>query len=82
MNAWIKRADGKTCPVCRVAIHANQLQRFTVDEKNKEEPPPPLPTADEPAPRTKREIQYNKIGEAKPFSRVTVAHEYSSFRTV
>ena len=63
----MKRPDGKTCPVCRVVIRPDQLQRFAVGEKDKEKPPPPLPTVGEPAPRKKREIQYNKIGEARSF---------------
>lgn len=63
MNAWTARRDGKTCPVCRVVIHTDQLQRFTVEDKNKEASPPPLITSDEPAPKSRREIRYNRIGK-------------------
>ena len=48
-------------------IRPDQLQRFAVDEKDKEKLPPPLPTVDGPVPRTNREIRYNKIGEARSF---------------
>ena len=62
MNAWTARRDGKTCPVCRVIIQPGQLQRFTVEDQQKDIPPPPMLNNNEPAPRTRREIRYNKIG--------------------
>lgn len=62
MNAWTTRKDGKTCPVCRVIIHTNQLQRFTVEGKDKDVTLPPIVSSNEPAPRNRREILYNRIG--------------------
>ena len=63
MKAWLERKEGKVCPVCRVPIQSDQLQRFTVtDIKAK------LPTAaskristDEPVPKSRRKIDYNLI---------------------
>lgn len=62
MRTWLLRKEGKTCPVCRVPINPNQMQRFKIGQK-------PLDTLDapakvvnnEPAPKSKRHIEYNLI---------------------
>lgn len=60
MNAWTAKKEGKTCPVCRVIIQPDQLQRFTVAPQK--DPPPPLLGGGEIAPKIRREIRYNEIG--------------------
>lgn len=49
---------------CRAPIDPNQLQRFTIEE---DRPPPPKPVLNkgELVPVSRREIQYNMIGEFK-----------------
>ncbi|KAF9221774.1 hypothetical protein BS17DRAFT_757183 [Gyrodon lividus] len=60
MKVYIARKQSGTCPVCRVPIDANQLQRFTIQG---DQPPPPKPELanGEPVPVSRREIQYNLI---------------------
>ncbi|KAG1773736.1 SNF2 family N-terminal domain-containing protein [Suillus placidus] len=60
MKAWVTRKVGRACPVCRVIINVDQLQRFTV-EADKPAPAKPIMTNKEPAPVSRREIQYNMI---------------------
>ncbi|KIJ64355.1 hypothetical protein HYDPIDRAFT_154792 [Hydnomerulius pinastri MD-312] len=59
MKAWLARRQ-RACPVCRVAIDPNQLQRFAVKG---DQPPPskPILANGEVAPTSRREIQYNMI---------------------
>ncbi|KDR77994.1 hypothetical protein GALMADRAFT_244962 [Galerina marginata CBS 339.88] len=59
MKAWLLRKEGKTCPVCRVPIDPENVQRFTVNANVVE--PPPQPVAGEPAPQSHRKINYNTI---------------------
>ena len=63
MKSWITRPEGKACPVCRVPINPDQLQRFTVDNQPGEQPKPPPRILDnnEIMPMSRREIQYNFI---------------------
>ncbi|KAL1937944.1 hypothetical protein VTO73DRAFT_12694 [Trametes versicolor] len=63
MKAWLARAGGKACPVCRVPINIDQLQRFSIDNKPGEPPqaPPKIMSNSEAVPRSRREIQYNFI---------------------
>ncbi|KAI0706718.1 SNF2 family N-terminal domain-containing protein [Cerioporus squamosus] len=63
MKAWIRRPEGKACPVCRVPLNPDQLQRFTVDNKPGEtvKPPPKILGNNEVMPTSRREIQYNII---------------------
>ena len=64
MKAWIARPEGKACPVCRVPIHTDQLQRFSIDNKSTEQPskpPPKILANNEVMPRSMREIHYNFI---------------------
>ncbi|OJT14448.1 hypothetical protein TRAPUB_9026 [Trametes pubescens] len=63
MKAWLARAGGKACPVCRVPINVDQLQRFSIDNKPGEPPqaPPKIMSNSEAVPRSRREIQYNFI---------------------
>ncbi|KAI0702634.1 SNF2 family N-terminal domain-containing protein [Earliella scabrosa] len=63
MKAWIARPEGKACPVCRVPINSDQLQRFTIDNKLEQpsKPSPKILPNNEVVPRSRREIQYNFI---------------------
>ncbi|KAI0370965.1 hypothetical protein BV20DRAFT_943332 [Pilatotrama ljubarskyi] len=63
MKAWLSKAGSKACPVCRVPINTDQLQRFTIDQKPGEaaQPPPKILSNHEVVPRSRREIQYNFI---------------------
>ncbi|KIK38243.1 hypothetical protein CY34DRAFT_402958 [Suillus luteus UH-Slu-Lm8-n1] len=60
MKAWVTRREGRACPVCRVIINLDQLQRFTV-EADKPAPAKPVMANKEPAPVSRRKIQYNMI---------------------
>ncbi|KAI9061801.1 hypothetical protein FKP32DRAFT_1594010 [Trametes sanguinea] len=60
MKAWMNKAGGKACPVCRVPLNIDQLQRFSIDNSSKELPPKLL-SNNEVVPRSRREIQYNYI---------------------
>ena len=63
MKAWVARAEGKACPVCRVPIHVDQLQRFSIDNKSDApaQPPPKILANNEVMPRSRRTIEYNYI---------------------
>lgn len=60
MKAWVTRRGGRACPVCRVIINLDQLQRFTV-EADKPAPAKPAMVNKEPVPVSRRKIQYNMI---------------------
>ncbi|KAI0697783.1 SNF2 family N-terminal domain-containing protein [Cytidiella melzeri] len=60
MKAYSSRKDGKTCPLCRTPIIPDQLQRFAVDHNNEQMAPPKI-GQNEPAPKSRRQIQYNVI---------------------
>lgn len=60
MKAWVTRRGGRACPVCRVIINLDQLQRFTV-EADKPAPAKPVMANKEPVPVSRRKIQYNMI---------------------
>ena len=53
----------------RVALDPDTLQRFTINQR---EDPPPRPLNGEPAPRSRRRIEYNVIGESASFSSNTL----------
>ncbi|KAF5343905.1 hypothetical protein D9758_012130 [Tetrapyrgos nigripes] len=59
MVAWLKKPGGKACPVCRVPIDMENLQRFLVNSP--EQPPPKVMKNGELAPMSKRKIEYNMI---------------------
>ena len=64
MKAWIVRPEGKACPVCRVPIHPDQLQRFSIDNSNgsgETQAPAKVLASNEMMPRSRRQIQYNFI---------------------
>ncbi|KAJ7695156.1 SNF2 family N-terminal domain-containing protein [Mycena rosella] len=59
MKAWVVKKQGSTCPVCRVGIDPQKLERFAVAEA-------PMETVEAPAepvtvPKSRREITYNMI---------------------
>ncbi|KAJ7132049.1 SNF2 family N-terminal domain-containing protein [Mycena epipterygia] len=57
MKAWIAKKH-RTCPVCRVAIEPEKLERFAVAEQ----PAEPMETdGDLIMPKSRREIEYNRI---------------------
>ncbi|KAJ7126620.1 SNF2 family N-terminal domain-containing protein [Mycena crocata] len=56
MKAWVSKKH-RTCPVCRVAIDPDKLERFVVTER----PVEPLPVESEPIPKSRRMIEYNMI---------------------
>ncbi|KAI0920308.1 hypothetical protein AcV5_010081 [Taiwanofungus camphoratus] len=62
LKAWLGRREGKACPVCRMAINTDQLQRFAIEQKS--DLPQQLPvriTDSGPVPKSRRQIQYNYI---------------------
>ncbi|KAJ6504820.1 SNF2 family N-terminal domain-containing protein [Mycena vitilis] len=59
MKAWVAKRQGNTCPVCRVAINPEKLERFAVAEQAVE---PKLESDPEPVPKSRRKIDYNMIG--------------------
>lgn len=61
MKNWLARKEGKTCPVCRVPIHPDSMQRFALSEKTGSQPAPPRPVNNERAPKSTRRIEYNFI---------------------
>lgn len=64
MKAWIARPEGKACPVCRVSINPDQLQRFSIQDNKPEgpvHPPSKFLDNNEVIPRSRREIHYNLI---------------------
>lgn len=61
MKAWLTREKGKTCPVCRVAIHPDTMQRFALGDKGRNQPGPPKTINSEPAPKSTRRIEYNLL---------------------
>ncbi|OCH83870.1 hypothetical protein OBBRIDRAFT_786844 [Obba rivulosa] len=65
MKEWLGQRAGKACPVCRVPIHPDQLQRFSIDQKQEQRAPPQLiKHRNELAPRSRRQIRYNVIEPA------------------
>ncbi|KZT19573.1 hypothetical protein NEOLEDRAFT_1159005 [Neolentinus lepideus HHB14362 ss-1] len=65
MKAWLTRKEGKACPVCRVMIDLDQLQRFTIaSDSTERSAAPPRIRNGELAPRSRREIEYNYIDPA------------------
>ncbi|KIP06910.1 hypothetical protein PHLGIDRAFT_72023 [Phlebiopsis gigantea 11061_1 CR5-6] len=62
MRTWLLRKEGKTCPVCRVPINPNQMQRFKIGQKPSDTLDAPAKVVNnEPAPKSKRHIEYNLI---------------------
>ncbi|TFK50586.1 hypothetical protein OE88DRAFT_1631458 [Heliocybe sulcata] len=62
MKAWLGRKEGKACPVCRVMIDLDQLQRFTITSDSKERAAAPPKVQDGGlVPTSRRQIEYNYI---------------------
>ncbi|KZT68625.1 hypothetical protein DAEQUDRAFT_671213 [Daedalea quercina L-15889] len=63
LKEWISRKEGKVCPICRVAINSNQLQRFSIRKPKDESVPiaPSLIRKNEVIPKSLRQIDYNYI---------------------
>ena len=77
MKAWLLRKEGKACPVCRVAIDPDQLQRFAVTEDKPKDPPPMLRN-NEPAPKSRRRIEYNMI-DPSLFESIQMMESHGSY---
>ncbi|KAK7460694.1 hypothetical protein VKT23_009409 [Stygiomarasmius scandens] len=75
MNAWMKKPQGKVCPVCRVPIDLDNLQRFSFTSP--EQPPPQIKNG-EIAPRSRRKIEYNTI-DPKVFGDIQSVESYGDF---
>ncbi|KAI0321149.1 SNF2 family N-terminal domain-containing protein [Amylostereum chailletii] len=63
MKSWLNR-HSKACPVCRVPINVDHLQRFTVQAKDKEGTKPALVPPKynhDTVPKSRRQIEYNVI---------------------
>ncbi|KAL5520312.1 hypothetical protein ACEPAG_9526 [Sanghuangporus baumii] len=64
LKAWSSRQEGKACPVCRVIINPEQLQRITLKGKQEEvtvQSPAPKRRSAGDAPKSRRVIEYNTI---------------------
>lgn len=77
MKAWLLRKEGKSCPVCRVPINTDTIQRFTVNAPA-DEPAPVRPINNEPAPQSRRKISYNMI-DPKLFGEIQNVESYGDF---
>ncbi|KAL6308831.1 SNF2 family N-terminal domain-containing protein [Sparassis latifolia] len=79
LRAWLGRPEGKACPVCRVALKADQLQRFSLDQECEPVPEaPPRLVNNEPAPKSRRQIQYNLI-DPKVFEEIQAVESLGSY---
>ena len=62
MKTWLLRKEGKACPVCRVPINMDQMQRFSLKKgKQGGTQDPPRLVNNEPAPKSRRHIEYSFI---------------------
>jgi len=62
LQTWLGRKEGRACPVCRVAINTNQLQRFSIGKKSDQVQDDPARIVNgEVAPKSHRQIHYNVI---------------------
>ncbi|OBZ74793.1 putative ATP-dependent helicase IRC20 [Grifola frondosa] len=77
MKIWLARKEGKVCPVCRVAINSDQLQRFSIDQKPEDEQSVNK-LNNEPVPKSRREIQYNVI-DPKTFEEIQTVESLGSY---
>ncbi|THH28194.1 hypothetical protein EUX98_g5996 [Antrodiella citrinella] len=66
MKAWLLRKEGKACPVCRVAINTDQLQRFAVADPGSKAAVvrPPQIVNNEPVPKSRRTVEYNMASDS------------------
>lgn len=63
LMAWLRK-NGKTCPVCRVPIDPDTIQRFTLnppEEQQVSKPKPVITANKEAVPMSRRQIVYNMI---------------------
>ncbi|KAG7085953.1 hypothetical protein E1B28_003481 [Marasmius oreades] len=84
LKAWTRRKEGKTCPVCRVPIDADTLQRFTLNgpenppQKVLNENPRQKIVNGEMVPRSRRQITYNMI-DPKLFKKIQKIDAFGDF---
>ncbi|KAF8196665.1 SNF2 family N-terminal domain-containing protein [Mycena galopus ATCC 62051] len=75
MKAWVAKKQGNTCPVCRVAIDPQKLERFIVADQ----PAPPKPQGEpEPVPKSRRKINYNMI-DPKIFGEIQAIPSFGDY---
>ncbi|KAF9459395.1 SNF2 family N-terminal domain-containing protein [Collybia nuda] len=79
MKAWLLRKEGRTCPVCRVPINPDTIQRFTVNQPDEEPAPKTMPNK-EPAPKSRRQIAYSMI-DPKLLSEIQSTGSFGDFGT-
>ncbi|KAF5381839.1 hypothetical protein D9757_008356 [Collybiopsis confluens] len=60
LKEWMAKKDGKSCPVCRVPIDLDHLQRFKLNEPKEASAPNPIVNG-EIVPVSHRKIGYNMI---------------------
>ncbi|KNZ77948.1 hypothetical protein J132_02888 [Termitomyces sp. J132] len=77
MKAWITRKEGKTCPVCRVTLNPDTVQRFTVKVEEPDSKPVPQ-TNTEPVPKSRRQISYNMI-DPKLFGEINSMESFGDY---
>ncbi|TFK26931.1 hypothetical protein FA15DRAFT_666880 [Coprinopsis marcescibilis] len=75
MKAWLSRREGKTCPVCRVRVDPDTVQRFTTTTG---EEAPRQPINGEAAPQSHRKIVYNNI-DTDLYDQIQKVESYGDF---
>ncbi|KAF8055235.1 SNF2 family N-terminal domain-containing protein [Lyophyllum atratum] len=79
MKAWLLRREGKTCPVCRVPIDPDTIERFTVTPDQPEAVKEAQKAVQgEPAPRSRRQIAYNMI-DTKLFQDINSMESFGDY---
>ncbi|GLB44340.1 putative SNF2 family N-terminal domain [Lyophyllum shimeji] len=79
MKAWLTRREGKTCPVCRVPINPDTIERFTVTSDQPEAVKEAQRAAHgEPVPRSRRQISYNMI-DPKLFQEIKSMESFGDY---
>ncbi|KAG5651063.1 hypothetical protein H0H81_009998 [Sphagnurus paluster] len=78
MKAWLLRKEGKTCPVCRIAIDPDTIQRFTITlDKSHAKPAQQGPNG-EAIPKSRRKISYNMI-KPQLFNEITSMESFGDY---
>ena len=79
MREWLGKKEGKVCPICRVAITRDQLQRFAVGDPKPAPQKDPAQSAEQQAvPRSHRHIEYNLIDQ-EAFENIQTMETHGSY---
>ena len=79
MKEWLVRKDGKACPICRVAVSRDRLQRFAVDQQGANPKKTIVKATDgDGVPKSRRRIEYNIIDETV-FENVQMMESHGSY---